>query len=92
MATVLESPVAGLNIYEDSPGPITFGYLDDHQYAGDLTWVDIDTTTGSSWTASTVYFSINGTATTASAGKPAIMGKLGCYCCHYESSYTNSQS
>lgn len=75
MATVLESPLAGLNLYETLPGPITFGYLDSTQYSGDLTWVPIDTTTGSSWTASTVYYLINGVSTTSSAGQPVLMGK-----------------
>lgn len=79
MSTVLESPVAGLNIYQNEPGPITFGYLDTTQYVGDLTWVDIDTTTGSAWVASTVYYFINGTSTFASAGLPALMGKQRLY-------------
>ena len=76
MSTVLESPIAGLNIYQDSPGPITFGYLDDTQYEGNLTWIDVDTTTSTFWTASTIYYSINGISTNSSAGKSAIIGKL----------------
>lgn len=76
MAAVLESPVAGLNIYEESNGPISFGYLDSTQYSGDLTWVPVNTTKGSSWTVDTVYYSINGHPTSSSAGLPALMGKL----------------
>lgn len=75
MATVLESPLAGLNLYETLPGPITFGYLDSTQYSGDLTWVPIDTITRSSWTASTVYYWIGDTPTESSAGQPILMGK-----------------
>lgn len=75
MTEVLDSPVAGLNLYITQPGPITFGYLDATQYSGELTWVAIDTSTGSSWTASTVYYGFNGVQTSSSAGQPVLMGK-----------------
>jgi Eukaryotic aspartyl protease len=75
MASVLESPLAGLNIYQETEGPITFGYLDSTQYEGDLTWIPVDTTKQSEWNAATVYYSLDGVPTNSSAGLSSIMGK-----------------
>ncbi|KAK4694890.1 hypothetical protein P7C71_g2758, partial [Lecanoromycetidae sp. Uapishka_2] len=72
LARSLESPIAGFNIYNGEPGPVTFGYLDSTQYDGEPAWVAVDTSEAA-WNIKEVYFSIDGNKTTASSGLPVLL-------------------
>ena len=72
LANFLDAPVLSCDLRSKDVGTFEFGKIDDSKFKGPLTYVNIDSSQGA-WKIDSMFFTIDGKPTSASAGTSMIL-------------------